>query len=94
LFYGSSRPTPIPNRYHYGMSKQIAVRLSDELVDFLDAIVANGDERSRAAVVTRALERERRRMTAAQDAEILAESGPDTDLEALAGHVAGGPVDL
>jgi Arc/MetJ-type ribon-helix-helix transcriptional regulator len=76
------------------MSKQIAVRLSDELVDFLDAIVANGDERSRAAVVTRALERERRRMTAAQDAEILAESGPDTDLEALAGHVAGGPVDL
>ena len=43
------------------MSKQIAVRLSDELVDFVDAIVENGDERSRAAVVTRALERERRR---------------------------------
>jgi Arc/MetJ-type ribon-helix-helix transcriptional regulator len=76
------------------MSKQIAVRLSDELVDFIDTIVQNGDERSRAAVVTRALERERRRMTAAQDAKILAESGPDTDLEALAGHVAGGPIDL
>ena len=76
------------------MSKQIAVRLSDELVDFVDTIVENGDERSRAAVVTRALERERRRMTAAQDAKILAESGPDTDLEALAGHVAGGPLDL
>jgi Arc/MetJ-type ribon-helix-helix transcriptional regulator len=87
-------PTPIPNRYHFGMSKQIAVRLSDELVDFVDTIVENGDERSRAAVVTRALERERRRMTAAQDAKILAESGPDTDLEALAGHVAGGPLDL
>src|ERR1019366_3879502 len=73
-------PTPIPNRYHYGMSKQIAVRLSDELVDFIDTIAQNGDER--------------RRMTAAQDAKILAESGPDTDLEALAGHVAGGSIDL
>ena len=76
------------------MSKQIAVRLSDELVDFLDRIVDSGDERSRAAVVTRALERERRRIIAAQDARILAESGPDPDLEALAGHVAGGPIDL
>jgi Arc/MetJ-type ribon-helix-helix transcriptional regulator len=76
------------------MTKQIAVRLSDELVDFLDRIVESGDERSRAAVVTRALERERRRMIAAQDARILAESGPDPDLEALAGHVAGGAIDL
>jgi Arc/MetJ-type ribon-helix-helix transcriptional regulator len=84
----------IPNRYHYGMSKQIAVRLSDELVDFVDRIVKNGDERSRAAVVTRALERERRRMIATQDARILAASAPDVDLEALAGHVAGTPIDL
>ncbi len=76
------------------MTRQIAVRLSDELVDFLDRIVESGDERSRAAVVTRALERERRRMIAAQDARILAESGPDPDLEALAVHVAGGPIDL
>jgi Arc/MetJ-type ribon-helix-helix transcriptional regulator len=75
------------------MSKQIAIRLSDELVDFVDTIVENGDERSRAAVVTRALERERRRMIAAQDAKILDESGPDPDLAALAGHVAGGPID-
>src|SRR5450755_3873830 len=86
--------TPIPSRYHFGMSKQIAIRLSDELVDFVDTIVENGDERSRAAVVTRALERERRRMIAAQDAKILDESGPDPDLAALAGHVAGGPIDL
>jgi Arc/MetJ-type ribon-helix-helix transcriptional regulator len=76
------------------MSKQIAVRLPDELVQFIDTIVESGEERSRAEVVTRALERERRRMIAAHDAKILAESGPDSDLEALAGHVTGGPIDL
>ena len=51
------------------MTKQIAVRLDDKLVDFVDAIVESGTERSRAAVVTRALERERRRMVATRDAE-------------------------
>jgi len=87
------RPS-IPNRYHVGMSKQIAVRLPDELVEFVDTIVENGDARSRAAVVTRALERERRRMFAARDAKILAESGPDPDLEAFAGHRVGAPINL
>jgi Uma2 family endonuclease/predicted transcriptional regulator len=54
------------------MSRQIAVRLPDDLVDFVDAVVDSGAERSRATVVTRALERERRRVIAARDAEILA----------------------
>lgn len=76
------------------MSKQIAVRLPDELVAFVDAIVQNGTEPSRAAVVTRALERERRRTVAARDAEILAASGPDTDLASLADHAVGVPADL
>jgi Arc/MetJ-type ribon-helix-helix transcriptional regulator len=76
------------------MSKQIAVRLPDELVDFVDSVVADGGQRSRAAVVTRALERERRRVIAARDAEILAVQGSDPDLASLAGHVAGHPVDL
>ncbi len=75
------------------MSKQIAVRLDDELVDFVDAIVDSGTERSRAAVVTHALQRERRRMVAARDAEILAASGPDPQLVGLAEHVAGVPID-
>jgi Arc/MetJ-type ribon-helix-helix transcriptional regulator len=75
------------------MSKQIAVRLADELVDFVDAIVESGTERSRAAVVTRALERERRRMVAARDAEILAATGPDPVLAGLAEHAAGVPLD-
>jgi Arc/MetJ-type ribon-helix-helix transcriptional regulator len=84
----------IPLRYHNGMSKQIAVRLPDELVDFVDSVVARGEQRSRAAVVTRALERERRRAIAARDAEILAADGPDPDLAALAGHLASHPVEL
>lgn len=75
------------------MSKQIAVRLTDELVEFVDAIVESGTERSRAAVVTRALERERRRMVAARDAEILAATGPDPELAGLAEHAAGLPLD-
>jgi Arc/MetJ-type ribon-helix-helix transcriptional regulator len=70
------------------MSKQIAVRLPDELVDFVDGVVDSGGGRSRAAVVTRSLERERRRLAAARDAEILARTGPDPDMEALAEHAA------
>jgi Arc/MetJ-type ribon-helix-helix transcriptional regulator len=73
------------------MSKQIAVRLPDDLVDFVDGIVDSGNGRSRAAVVTRALERERRRVVAARDAEILARVGGDPELAGLADHVAGLP---
>lgn len=76
------------------MSKQIAVRLPDDLVDFVDEMVGSGAERSRAAVVIRALERERRRAVAARDAEILANSGPDPELAGLADYAAGLPSDL
>jgi Arc/MetJ-type ribon-helix-helix transcriptional regulator len=76
------------------MSKQIAVRLPDDLVDFVDEIVDSGAGRSRAAVVTRALERERRRVVAARDAEILAHSGPDPELAGLAEHSVGLPSEL
>jgi Arc/MetJ-type ribon-helix-helix transcriptional regulator len=76
------------------MSKQIAVRLPDELVDFVDEMVESGAERSRAAVVIRALQRERRRAVAARDAEILAESGPDPELAGLADYAAGLSSDL
>jgi Arc/MetJ-type ribon-helix-helix transcriptional regulator len=76
------------------MSKQIAVRLPDELVDFVDGVVESGARRSRAAVVTQALDRERRRMVAARDAEILARTGPDPELAGLAEYVAGLPSEL
>ncbi|MDQ6772713.1 MAG: ribbon-helix-helix domain-containing protein [Candidatus Dormibacteraeota bacterium] len=76
------------------MSKQIAVRLPDDLVAFIDGLVRDGQATSRAAAVTRAVERERRRKIAARDAEILAQSGADPDLDALAEHVVGMPIDL
>lgn len=71
------------------MSKQIAVRLPDDLVDFVDEIVDSGAERSRAAVVTRALERERRRELAERDVRILARTDPDPELAGLAEYAAG-----
>lgn len=76
------------------MSKQIAVRLPDDLVDFVDEIVDSGTERSRAAVVTRALQRERRRGLAERDARILARTGADQELAGLAEYAAGLPRDL
>jgi Arc/MetJ-type ribon-helix-helix transcriptional regulator len=79
---------PVPFCYRNGMSKQIAVRLPEELVDFVDEQVGSGAGRSRAAVVARALERDRRRAVAARDAAILGASPPDSDLAGLAEHVA------
>jgi Arc/MetJ-type ribon-helix-helix transcriptional regulator len=73
------------------MSTQIAVRLPDELVDFVDEVVVSGRGRSRASVVIQALERERRRAVAARDAEILARTGPDPELEGLAEYARGLP---
>ncbi len=87
--WGLCRRIRIPDWYHFGMSKQIAVRLPDDLVKFVDEVVGSGREGSRAAVVTRALERERRRMVAIRDGQILANAGPDPDLEGLVGYAAG-----
>ncbi|MGH3435500.1 MAG: antitoxin [Sciscionella sp.] len=75
------------------MSKQIAVRLPDELVTFLDGLVANGQAASRAMAVTQAVERARRREIAAQDAAILARAGQDTDLDDLAKFAASTSMD-
>ena len=68
------------------MSRQIAVRLSDEVVEFVDREVEEGLAPSRAAVVARALERERRRSIAVRDAEILSRVGIDRDMDSLAQH--------
>ncbi len=78
----------IPNRYHTGMSKQIAVRLPDDLVDFLDQLVASGEEASRASIVTRALKRERRRLGALNDVEILKRLGEDPELIGFAEYAS------
>lgn len=75
------------------MSKQIAVRLPDDIVDFIDQLVGNGEAGSRAVVVARAVDRERRRVIAARDAAILARAGTDPDLDGLAEFAARTPLD-
>ncbi len=71
------------------MTTQIAVRLPDDMVAFLDTAVASGAAPSRAALVARAVEREARRQAAEADAAILRASGPDEDLDALVTWSAG-----
>jgi Arc/MetJ-type ribon-helix-helix transcriptional regulator len=75
------------------MSIQIAVRLPDDIVAFLDRLVAEKKAASRAEIIARAVERERRREIAARDAAILAESGEDPDLAGLIRYMTGHPVD-
>jgi len=65
------------------MTVQIAIRLPDDMVAFLDKAVATGNAPSRAALVARAVEREMRRQVAERDATILRERGTTDDLDAL-----------
>lgn len=69
--------------YHRRVSTQIAVRLPEAMVAFLDQAVAQGKATSRAALVTAALEREMRRQAAEADATILRERGAADDLDTL-----------
>jgi Arc/MetJ-type ribon-helix-helix transcriptional regulator len=73
------------------MTIQIAVRLPEEMVEFVDRLVAAGEAPSRASVLERALAREIRRHRAEQDAAILADAGPDPELVGLAEYAAGIP---
>ncbi|MBK6442545.1 MAG: hypothetical protein IPF90_10425 [Actinomycetales bacterium] len=65
------------------MSTQIAVRLPEDLVAFLDASVKSGVAPSRAALVARAVEREMRRQRAEGDVAILRSAGAADDLDEL-----------
>lgn len=76
-------------------STQIAVRLPDEVISFIDDEVRSHHARSRAAAVLRALKRERRRRLAESDAEILAASkSVPNDFDALLGSAAGTVLDI
>ncbi len=79
------------------MSTQISLRLSDEIVRELDALVAAGRYRSRATAVEQALLHELRRALAERDLEILErtkdEPDPD-DLAGLARWAADQPMDV
>jgi len=66
------------------MSTQIAVRLPDELVAYVDRAVAQGRVRSRAELVARLIERDARRQRAEDDLAVLAEKGLVRDPEASA----------
>lgn len=67
------------------MSVQIAVRLPEELVDYLDGLV-RADGGSRASVVARALARYRQERLAEEDALILEQTGDYDDFDDLPRH--------
>ena len=67
--------------------------ITENIVDVIDQVVANGRASGRAVVVTRDIDRERRRGIAARDAAILARVGADPDLDGLAEHAARTPLD-
>ena len=73
------------------MSTQIAVRLPDAQVAFLDREVSQGHARSRAELVGKALRRMERERLAARDLEIIMASGgnPYSDLEGMLEHLVG-----
>jgi Arc/MetJ-type ribon-helix-helix transcriptional regulator len=70
------------------MSTQITVRLPDSMVAQLDALIAQGQASSRASVVEAALRRELRAHLHAQEAELMAQAEPDSDLESVVDWVA------
>ena len=66
------------------VSTQIAVRLPDELVAYVDQAVAAGRVKSRAELVSRLIARDARRQRAEEDVQRLIAAGALEDDEALA----------
>ena len=66
------------------MNQQIAVRLPEEQVRFLDHLVASGEAQSRAELVGRAVARLQRQHQALHDLEVVrAQPHADDDVRAL-----------
>ena len=84
----------IPMWHRSGVSKQITVRLPDDIVASDDSLIAAGTAFSRAVVVNRVLDRERRQVVAARDAAILQAAGDDPDMQRLVEYAAGSPLDI
>ncbi|MDQ3527341.1 MAG: ribbon-helix-helix domain-containing protein [Actinomycetota bacterium] len=76
------------------MSTQIAVRLPDELLTYLDEIARSEPGSSRAAVIRAALERDRRVRQAERDVRILMETGDYEDFEGLNDYARRNPTPL
>jgi Arc/MetJ-type ribon-helix-helix transcriptional regulator len=77
------------------MSTQIAVRLPDELVAYVDQAVAAGRVRSRAELVSQLIARDARRQRAEEDLQRLIDAGAlqDPDALAMARATAATPLD-
>ena len=78
----------------FRMSTQIAVRLPDDLVRYIDDLVEQHIVKSRAEFVAKAIAREQRHRSAQADVEILKRLGNDPDLDALAAYQAAHPFEL
>jgi Arc/MetJ-type ribon-helix-helix transcriptional regulator len=70
------------------VSTQIAVRLPEDVVEFVDSQVSSGLAKSRADFIWQAIRREQRRQAAERDALIYARFGEDAELDGLAEYVA------
>lgn len=69
------------------VSTQIAVRLPEHLVAFLDDMVERGEAASRAEIVKKALMKYERRVRGERDAEIYRREGDsDPELDAWLNH--------
>jgi metal-responsive CopG/Arc/MetJ family transcriptional regulator len=78
------------------MSTQIAVRLQDDAVHYLDSQVAEGKAASRADLIDRLIDRERRRQRDLNDLEIMRKAGfaGYPDLAGVAEATSRRPLDL
>ena len=83
-----------PKVVPFSMSTQIAVRLPDELVLYIDDLVGRRIVKSRAEFVAKAIARERRHRSALADVEVLKRAGNDSDLDAVAAYQAAHPLEL
>jgi len=76
------------------VTTQIAVRLPDDLVVFVDELVASGQIASRADLVRKALRREQRRVLAERDVEKLLRHGDDSELADFVSRAATTALDI
>ncbi|MBF6349947.1 MULTISPECIES: antitoxin [Nocardia] len=76
-------------------TQQIAVRIPEALVQFVDSEVAAEHAASRADLIARALRREQRRLKAERDAAIYAAlAGEPDEFEAMTAHASRTPLDI
>lgn len=66
------------------MTTQITIRISDESVAFIDSLVSDGREKSRAAAIDKIVRRQQRRVQSEHDATIYLREGENPEMVAFA----------